>query len=1304
MANPRWAEASVPRGLPERVAQLYYTHGLFCATHPVTVIFLAFSLVLLCCYPLLSFPLPGNVPQYFSTLQIENSSKFLEKPRWLQSSSPACYVQQIVMKAAVSPWTDDLYLTDAIRAPLAEVFKLLEVIQNYQQPNSSVVLSDLCIHVETTNSKGGKEILPEYNCLLLSPANLWQQDEHRYNNDANLISTIYNYQSLQKGKISLAELLFGINLKDSGIKRYPVRKRQRIIQFAVTVVLEKIDKEYLEGLKDTLSRLYPLHQSEHNESNVTVHSENILHIYYPGEFDYKELVPLITAYLVFFIYIYFSVFKIEIVRSKFFIAVSAVVTVVASLSMSVGLCFFFGLELGGRGREIIPYLVVIVGLENILVLTKSVVYTPSHLDVKIRIAQGLSREGWSITKNLLTEVTILTAGLLTLVPAIQEFCIFAIVGLLSDFFLQMFFYTTVLGLDIKQMDHTENNQSVYYHRYSPVRNPVLPRSRSTPRLNYQTSQPKVPKRLRLVHFWARTRIVQRAFMLCMVIWIGGIIYSAGILEKIVPIDRVNLDKTMLSNEDFTTEAVTGRYKNPLAGEGGRRAAILEMEAKLLAAGEANKLRMNQSKDMDDLSRLKPGDYDPLHRISPHHWAAILSLYNTSFLPGSYITLLPAILLSSPVPPERAIALRNPFEKKMPQFQWNSLAAALDPLDLNDGEYSSISSSKSTVQSSDTPLVPTSPMELFLTAVLCAISVLVVAYMMVVLYRCICSRNYAEWRASWAGEKENKDTSTEVVLEAVPLVLRGHQQQVECLSTDGSSVVSSCLGGELRVWDVATGDPVATIDRKRFFALNRHNRTSLPAEGNKSQLESSLYTQISPNEEYTTKDDEDFYKELASTCSDSPKSPFLRSRTKMNPSTYNQPDFSSTICTAFTSQEFNPQHSPPNKNGFNYGSKINELYEEFNKSSQMQDNEMDGECCLCGEGAYCERRKRTSVSDEIRTSSGVVGENFLTDNVENWCVSQIWCLDCQDNLITVGCANGRLEIWEARSGKFKCLVGDSTNSNQGVTCVRLIGNYVLAARLNGSLDFYILDWSSRNSNFYRRTHMRTGSIGSSLEWTISDSSDDKLKSLWLSTARAHQQPITVLESEGGRVISGSQDHTLKVFSLIDQSTLYTLHGHCGPITTLFIDRVTPTMACSGSQDGMLCVWDLQTGACMYSIQAHDGYITSLTYSASYVISLGSDEKLCVWERFQGHLLNTIQVSQTYCSSMAMLTHNLLITSKQGSLVVWDVHLGEPVRIVKLGHSDNCVYVQHIVSLHDSVACDYGQQLRIVRFPLVQDKTD
>lgn len=159
----------------------------------------------------------------------------------------------------------------------------------------------------------------------------------------------------------------------------------------------------------------------------------------------------------------------------------------------------------------------------------------------------------------------------------------------------------------------------------------------------------------------------------------------------------------------------------------------------------------------------------------------------------------------------------------------------------------------------------------------------------------------------------------------------------------------------------------------------------------------------------------------------------------------------------------------------------------------------------------------------------------------------------------------------------------------------------------------------------------------------------------------------MEVYDGIVFTGSQDHTLKVsqvkifiessneliarvcshqvFKTDSGNLLYTLHGHCGPITCLFIDHFQPDTGGSGSQDGLLCVWELLTGACMYSIQAHDGAILSLACAPSYVISVGADERLCVWERFQGHLLNTINTTHIY-TSLLMLTPSLLVTGKSG----------------------------------------------------------
>lgn len=125
--------------------------------------------------------------------------------------------------------------------------------------------------------------------------------------------------------------------------------------------------------------------------------------------------------------------------------------------------------------------------------------------------------------------------------------------------------------------------------------------------------------------------------------------------------------------------------------------------------------------------------------------------------------------------------------------------------------------------------------------------------------------------------------------------------------------------------------------------------------------------------------------------------------------------------------------------------------------------------------------------------------------------------------------------------------------------------------------------------------------------------------------------------------------------------------------------------------------------MYNTQAHDGSITSLTYSASYVISLGTDERLCVWERFQGHLLNTIFVPNTFSSQILMLAPHLVVTARSGGLVIWDVRSGDCVRTITLGRTP-FVFIKQLILLRDAVLCDYGKQLRIVRFPLITHKFD
>lgn len=74
------------------------------------------------------------------------------------------------------------------------------------------------------------------------------------------------------------------------------------------------------------------------------------------------------------------------------------------------------------------------------------------LQVKYRIAAGLSKEGWAITRNLLTLLIMNGICILFFNYKMKEFAIIALVGLLCDAFLQLVLFLTALSIDLKRLE------------------------------------------------------------------------------------------------------------------------------------------------------------------------------------------------------------------------------------------------------------------------------------------------------------------------------------------------------------------------------------------------------------------------------------------------------------------------------------------------------------------------------------------------------------------------------------------------------------------------------------------------------------------------------------------------------------------------------------------------------------------------------------------------------------------------------------------------------------------------------------
>jgi hypothetical protein len=193
----------------------------------------------------------------------------------------------------------------------------------------------------------------------------------------------------------------------------------------------------------------------------------------------------------------------------------------------------------------------------------------------------------------------------------------------------------------------------------------------------------------------------------------------------------------------------------------------------------------------------------------------------------YISILPSIHLSIIIPPEEAIRLRVPgYKTNWPQNEAKETQIRPKIPEIHMHEKSRDKNEpkeKITIQSEETkeqphengnihisgseqyrkttqepeflseeylrkyyPYIdpdqlrqyyPKSRSEFIITISLVFLSVICITYFILTLYRCMCSKKYSKWRASWNKIPKNSRGNSyyKQIKEAVPIILKGHLQ-------------------------------------------------------------------------------------------------------------------------------------------------------------------------------------------------------------------------------------------------------------------------------------------------------------------------------------------------------------------------------------------------------------------------------------------------------------------------------------------------------------------------------------------------
>ncbi|KAL6709963.1 niemann-Pick type C-related protein 1 [Coniothyrium glycines] len=144
-----------------------------------------------------------------------------------------------------------------------------------------------------------------------------------------------------------------------------------------------------------------------------------------------------------------------LVQSKFMLGIVGILIVLMSVSASVGLFSAAGIKVTLIIAEVIPFLVLAVGVDNIfLIVHEFERINISHPEgtVPERVARALGRMGPSILLSALTETTAFALGCAVGMPAVRNFAAYAAGAVLINAILQVTMFTAVLALNQQRVE------------------------------------------------------------------------------------------------------------------------------------------------------------------------------------------------------------------------------------------------------------------------------------------------------------------------------------------------------------------------------------------------------------------------------------------------------------------------------------------------------------------------------------------------------------------------------------------------------------------------------------------------------------------------------------------------------------------------------------------------------------------------------------------------------------------------------------------------------------------------------------
>ncbi|PNY04985.1 niemann-pick C1-like protein, partial [Trifolium pratense] len=142
-----------------------------------------------------------------------------------------------------------------------------------------------------------------------------------------------------------------------------------------------------------------------------------------------------------------TVLRLDGNQTRVLLGLSGVLLVMLSVLGSVGFFSALGIKSTLIIMEVIPFLVLAVGVDNMCIIVDAVKRQPSDLPIEEQISNALGEVGPSITLASLSEILAFAVGSFVSMPACRVFSMIAALAVLLDFILQITAFVALVTLD-----------------------------------------------------------------------------------------------------------------------------------------------------------------------------------------------------------------------------------------------------------------------------------------------------------------------------------------------------------------------------------------------------------------------------------------------------------------------------------------------------------------------------------------------------------------------------------------------------------------------------------------------------------------------------------------------------------------------------------------------------------------------------------------------------------------------------------------------------------------------------------------